>query len=81
LNRWLAVGLAIIGGAIAALAAIIAVGGGLVGFLWLFVFGDNPWPLWAETVLNLAIPIAGLALWAMIGLLIWSRLTGPRQAG
>ncbi len=81
MNRWLALLLAIIGGAMAALAITVAVGGGLLGILWLYVFGDDPWPLWAETVLNLAIPIAGLSLWAMFGWLIWRRLTGPRAAG
>ena len=81
MNRWLALLLAIAGGAIAALALVVAVGGGLLGFLWLYVFGDDPWPVWAENFLNLAIPIAGLVLWAIIGWIIWRRLTGRPEAG
>jgi hypothetical protein len=84
-NRGLGLALlAIIGGAIGAFVVVIAVGGGLLGFLWLFVFGDDPWPGWAETVLNLAIPIAGLLLWAIISWKIWlqlRRLTDPPAAG
>ncbi|MEO8547977.1 MAG: hypothetical protein ABI422_06375 [Sphingomicrobium sp.] len=85
MNRGLGLALlAIVGGAIGAFAIVIAVGGGLLGLLWLFVFGDNPWPTWAETFLNLAIPIAGLLLWAIIGWRIWSQLrsrNGPPEAG
>jgi hypothetical protein len=80
-NRGLALLLAIAGGAIAAFAIVVAVGGGLLGFLWLFVFGDDPWPAWAEHFLNLAIPIAGLALWVILGWIIWRRLAAPPEAG
>jgi hypothetical protein len=84
-NRGLGLALlAIIGGAIGAFVVVIAVGGGLLGFLWLFVFGDDPWPGWAETVLNLAIPIAGLLLWAILSWKIWLQLRGltdPPEAG
>lgn len=79
MSRWLALLLAIVGGAIGALAMVIAVGGGLLGILWLFVFGDDPWPAWAEQFLNLAIPIAGLLLWAIIGWRIWSWLRHPND--
>ena len=84
MNRGLALLLAIFGGAVGALAAVVAVGGGLLAFLWLYVFGDDPWPGWAMNALNLAIPIAGLLLWAMFGWFIWMRLrgrTGPPAAG
>ena len=74
MSRIAAVLLAIIGGAAAALVALMFVGGGLLGFLWLFVFGDDPWPRWAEVTLNIAIPLAGLFLWAMFGWQIWLRL-------
>jgi hypothetical protein len=76
--------LAIVGGAIGAFVVVLGAGGALLGFLWLFVFGDDPWPHWAETALNLAIPIAGLLLWAIIGWKIWLRLrglSGPPAAG
>ena len=81
MNRVLALLVAIAGGAIAALGVVIVVGGGLLGMLWLYVFGDDPWPVWAENALNLAIPLAGLALWAIFALIIWRRLTAPPEAG
>ena len=81
MNRPLGLLLAIIGGAIGAMATVVAVGGGLLGILWLYVFGDDPWPRWAEGFLNIAIPIVGLLLWAIFGWIIWRRLTGPPAAG
>ena len=81
MKRLLALLLAIAGGAMAALGVVIVVGGGLLGLLWLYVFGDDPWPGWAENALNLAIPLAGLALWAVFAWIIWRRLTAPPEAG
>jgi hypothetical protein len=82
-NRWIALLLAIAGGGIAAFAIVVAAGGALLGFLWLFVFGDDPWPVWADNFLNLAIPLAGLLLWAVFGWIIYLRLRGtdPPAAG
>ena len=81
MNRLLALLLAIAGGAMAALGVVMVVGGGLLGLLWLYVFGDDPWPGWAENALNLAIPLAGLLLWAVLGWIIWRRLTAPPATG
>ena len=75
MNRWLALGLAVIGGA---LIALIIVGGFtavLMGALWIFVFGDDPWPGWVETVLNLLLPIVALAVWLFEARRIFLRLT------
>lgn len=74
MNRWAALLLAIAGGGAAALAAVVGVGGAMLGVLWLYVLGDDPWPVWVEAFLNLAIPIAGLALWALFGWLIYRSL-------
>jgi hypothetical protein len=74
-NRWLILLLAIIGGAAGALAILLTGTVFLMGVLWLFVFGDDPWPGWVEPVLNLAIPIIGLLLAGSIGWSIWQRLT------
>ena len=74
MNRAAAVLLAVVGGAAAALFALMIFGGGFLGLLWLFVFGDDPWPQWAEVALNIAIPIVGLFLWAVFGWQIWLRL-------
>jgi hypothetical protein len=73
-NVWVALLLAIIGGAAAALAALMFLGGALVGSLWLFVFGDDPWPGWVDTILDLAIPLVGLFFWASFGWQIWLRV-------
>ena len=73
--------LAIVGGAIAAYTAILLVAGTMLGVLWLWVFGDDPWPHWAIIGLDILIPVGGLVLWAVFGWLIWSRLKGPREAG
>lgn len=37
--------------------------GGLVGALWLFVFGDNPWPPFTETILTILLVLVFLSLW------------------
>lgn len=74
MNRTAAVLLAVIGGAAAALATLMVVGGGFLGILWLFVFGDDPWPDWAELALNIALPIVGLCFWGAFGWQIWLRL-------
>ena len=34
-----------------------------MGALWLFVFGDNPWPSSVDTILPIALVLAFLALW------------------
>jgi len=74
MNRWLALAIAIVGGAIAAYAVLIAVGGAVAGFLWLYVFGDDPWPAWSDYVLGPAIVGGGLAAWAFCGVAIWRHL-------
>jgi hypothetical protein len=67
--------LAIIGGAAAAVFVTIFGFAGVGGILWIFVFGDDPWPGWVYTVLDTAIPIVGLLLWAWFSRSIWLRLS------
>ena len=74
MNRWLALLAAIIGGAIVAYGLVLIFGGALLGILWLFVFGDDPWPAWVELFLGPAIVIAGLMLWAVFAWKIWRTL-------
>ncbi len=81
MNRGVALLLAIIGGAAIALALLMAGTGIVAGALWIFVFGDDPWPGWAETILNILIPLVGLVLWAMFSRAIWFRLKAPPAAG
>ena len=37
---------------------------GCAGVAWIFVFGDNPWPAWSNTVLIL-VPAAGALIGAL----------------
>lgn len=73
MNRFAAALLAIIGGAAIALGVLMIGTGAVRGLLWIFVFGDDPWPGWVMTTLNVLIPIVGLLLWAMFGWQIWLR--------
>ena len=61
------------------LAGIISVFvfGGLTGILWLFVFGDNPWPAFIEHVLAVLFVLSVLFLWLatiVLGYIIGRRL-------
>src|SRR6185369_12892896 len=70
--------------------AAFALFGAAAGAMWLFAFGDNPWPQAAQTALGLGFAAAWLALW--LGLLalafVFGRHKGfsgssmpPRNAG
>ena len=81
MSRWLAVLLGIVGGGAVALGVVVGLVAALGGFLWIFVFGDDPWPPSVMRSLDIAIPLIGLALWALFGWVIWKRLIHPRGAG
>ncbi len=62
---------------LASAAVALALFGAVAGLLWLFVFGDNPWPSSAGTVLvALALTVLA-AMWA--GLLSRAYAFGKRQ--
>jgi hypothetical protein len=42
----------------------VLVFGAFAGVLWLFVFGDKPWPQGTETVISVLFVLVFLALWA-----------------
>ena len=71
MSRWLALAIAVVGGGFIAYALLLIVGGGILGFLWLFVFGDDPWPKWSDYVLGTAIVVGGLAAWAYCTWRVW----------
>lgn len=73
--------LAIVGGAIAAYTTVLLVGAAIVGVLWLWVFGDDPWPKWVTTSFDTLLPIGGLILWAIFGWQIWLRFKGSHPTG
>ena len=74
MNRWLALLLSIIGGAIIAYFLVLAIGGAVLGFLWLYVFGDDPWPAWSNYVIGTAIVIGGFVAWFASARMIWDKL-------
>ena len=74
MNRWVALLLAVVGGAAGAWAAILGITGALFGFLWIFVFGDDPWPAWVDPVAAILLIVLGLGLWAAMASAIWSKL-------
>lgn len=81
MNRWLALAIAVIGGGIAAFAAAIAFVGTVYGFLWIYVYGDNPWPGWVEPVMSALLLIVAFGVGAGVGWIIWTRLRTPPAAG
>ena len=78
MNRWVVALLAIVAGGAFAFAAILGVVAVTYGVLWIYVFGDDPWPPWVDAGLNIAIPLIGLAIWAVAAWLIWRRLAVRR---
>ena len=39
--------------------------GAVAGILWLYIFGDNPWPSYTETVLSVLFVLSVMAIWAV----------------
>ena len=74
MNRWVALLLAVVGGAAGAWAATLLITGALFGFLWIFVFGDDPWPAWVDPVAGVVIVVFGLGLWAAMAWAIWLKV-------
>lgn len=57
MTRWARIVLTALAAIVGGWAGLIAVGGGVAGFAWVFLFGDDPWPRWSE----IAIPVVALA--------------------
>lgn len=74
MSRGLALLIAVIGGALLGYALLLVVAGGVIGFLWLYVFGDDPWPAWSDYVLGGAIVFGGLVSWMICSRIIWRAL-------
>ena len=74
MNRWVALLLAVVGGAAGAWAATLGITGALFGFLWIFVFGDDPWPAWVNPVAGILLIVLGLGLWATMAWAIWLKV-------
>ena len=39
--------------------------GAFAGILWLYVFGDNPWPSYTEAILSILFILSVLTIWAL----------------
>jgi len=50
----------------------VSVGALCAAVLWLFVFGDNPWPPIANTLLGVVLILVGAALWIAFLALAWA---------
>jgi hypothetical protein len=77
-NRWLALLIAVVASAAVAWAATLFAAGAIGGILWIFVYGDNEWPAWTNVGGGIAAFLVGLAVWIIVGMAIWRRLT-PRS--
>ena len=54
----------------------ITVFAGFMGILWLYVFGDQPWPAFTEAIVSILFVLTVLALW--IGSIVTGYLIGRR---
>jgi hypothetical protein len=64
-------------GFVVALIISFAVFGTAAGILWIFVFGDNPWPASAEKLLSILFALTFLGIWmvfVVIGFIAGKRL-------
>jgi hypothetical protein len=51
--------------------------GAFAGILWLYVFGDNPWPSYAESLISISFLLTVLFLWIasmVLGFVVGKRL-------
>jgi len=65
-SRWAGGLMGLVAGSFVAIFAV----GGVAGFLWLYVFGDNPWPPWAGWILAgaaVAVVLVGVAAGVKFG--------------
>jgi hypothetical protein len=80
-NRWLALFVAIIAGGACAFVLVLGFTVATLGVLWIYIFGDDPWPPWVGTGLDVVVPLVGVASWAGAAWIIWKRLSDSPRAG
>jgi hypothetical protein len=49
--------------------------GGIVGLLWIFVFGDDPWPKGWEIVVTIMAGLIAFWTWFVAARHIWRRFS------
>jgi hypothetical protein len=74
-SRWLLLLIAIVGGAIVAYITVLVAVGGIVGLLWIFVFGDDPWPKGWEIVVTIMAGLIAFWTWFVAARHIWRRFS------
>jgi hypothetical protein len=79
-NRWLALAIAILCGSVAAFVAAMALVGTVYGFLWIYVYGDNPWPDWVEPAMSVLLLAVAVGTGVTVAYVIWKRLIAPRAS-
>lgn len=80
MNRWLALAIAILCGSVAAFVAAMAFVGTVYGFLWIYVYGDNPWPDWVEPAMSVLLLAVAVGTGVTVAYVIWKRLIAPRAS-
>ena len=60
-------------------AGIISIGmfGAIAGILWIYVFGDHPWPSYSEPLLSISFVLTVLTIWIasiLLGFIVGKRL-------
>ena len=73
MNRWLALALALLCGVSAAFVTATAFVGTVYGLLWIYIYGDNPWPAWVEPTMSLLLLLVASGVGLAVGWLIWKR--------
>ena len=73
--------LSLLAAAIGGWAGVMIVGGGAAGLAWLFLFGDDPWPGWAEPVILTIAALGGLIFAWRGGRSVWLALDKAASAG
>lgn len=48
----------------AAVVTAVMAGSMALGVMWLYIFGDDPWPAWSETAITGIALLAGIATFA-----------------
>jgi hypothetical protein len=72
---------AIAGGAAGAFVLTSTVTAVTFGVLWVFVFGDDPWPAWVEPATTVLVPLFAIGAWVYLASLIWRSLEARRRSG
>jgi hypothetical protein len=77
MSQWIRYVIAVFAAAIGFFAGLMGAGGIAGGFAWIFLFGDEPWPSWSDTVILAAAIIGGAVVATLFAVSAW-RATAPK---